>query len=226
MKRIVLFIFGILLMSALYAQTKVVKGHLTMFHHYPVANLEVFAKKAKTSATTDALGNFEIVCNEKDVILIKGEVFQSARKQVGRDDDFIAVNLIYKDSPENRGLVVYLGYISQEQLSYAVKNLQQENTDYCNYSDVFDLIKGKFPEVVVTKSSYGATVVHMQRGVRSLANPSHNYAIYVVDGVKVSDISYLNPCDITSITMVKSGTAIYGTNAASGVVVIKTKRAR
>ena len=225
MKKIALIIGTVFLMSALYAQTKVVKGRLTMFNQFPVANMEVSAKKAKSSATTDAQGNFELICNEKDIIVIKGKVFQSVNKRISRNDEFIAVNLIYKDSPKNRALAINLDYISEEQLSYAVKNLQHENTDYCNYSDVFDVIRGQFPEVTVTKS-YGETVVYMQRGVRSINNERNNYAIYVVDGVKTSDISTLNPCNITSITMVKSGTAIYGANAASGVVVITTKRAR
>ncbi|MEN8228568.1 MAG: TonB-dependent receptor plug domain-containing protein [Bacteroidota bacterium] len=224
MKRIALLIFGIFLMSAHHAQTKVVTGHVTMFHKYPVANLEVFTKKAKTSATTDAYGNFEIICDEKDIILIKEEVFQSARRRVGRDDEFVGVNLIYKDSQKNRQLAVHLGYISQEQLSYAVKNLQHENTDFCNYSDVFALLKGKFPEVVVVRSLSGGEDVYMKRGVRSIAGD--NSAIYVVDGVKTSTISTLSPCDIISISIVKSGTAMYGADAANGVVVIKTKRGR
>ena len=227
MKRIILFICSIFIVSALYAQTKVVKGKLTMFNQYPVTNMEVSAKKAKSSATSDAQGNFELICNEKDVVLIKGKVFQSVSKRIDPDDEFIAVNLIYKDSPKNRALAIHMEYISEEQLSYAVKNLQHENTDFCNYPDVFSLIRNKFPQVEVRTTSSGEAVVYMGRGERSLTRPNH--AIYVIDGVKVSEqigISDINPCDIESITMIKSGTAMYGTGAANGVVVIETKKPR
>ena len=225
MKKILFLFAAVLFMTALNGQTKVVRGELTMFNKYPVANLEVTAKKAKSTAITDAQGKYKLECNEKDIIVIQGKVFQGVNKRVGRDDDFITENLIYKDSPKNRELATSLGYISQEDLAYAVKNLMHENNDYCNYSDIWSLIRNKFSTVQIRQTNSGETGVYLSRGMRSISGD--NNAIYNLDGIKVQDISGVNPCEIAEISIVSSGTAAkYGHGAANGVVVIKTKRAR
>lgn len=196
-----------------------------MFNQYPVANLEVTAKKSKSTATTDAKGKFELNCNEKDNILINGKVFQSVNKRVGRDDDHVSVNLIFKDSRKNRELATSLGYISQEDLAYAVENLTYENNDYCNYGDIWALIRSKFSSIEVKPTLSGEIGVYLNRGQRSISGD--NNAIYNLDGVKVHDISSVNPCEIATIDIVSSGTAAkYGNGAANGVVVIVTKKAR
>ena len=225
MKRIGLLFAGIFILSMLNAQTKVVKGQLTVFNQYPVANLQVSAKKAKSNTTTDTEGKFELECNEKDILLIKGKVFQSSSKRVGRDDSFVTANMIFKDSPKNRELATSLGYISQEDLSYALQNLQHENNDYCNYPDILSLIRSKFPEVIIKQTPNGQSVFYMNRGTRSIAG--RNYANCMIDGIKVENISSVNPCDVTKIFIVKSGSAAkYGTGASNGVVVIETRKAR
>ena len=221
MKKTALLFIGIFLLSAAYCQTRVVKGQLTAFNRYPVANVEVSSKKAKSSVSTDGQGNFELVCNEKDIIQIKGKVFQSTSKRVGAKDDFIKINLIFKDTPKNREIATGLGYLSKESLTFALANLQDENNDFCNHTDVFSLIKSRFPGVVVKSSSSGGDGIFV-RGQKSLLGD--NKAIYVVDGVRVADISFVFPCEMTSITILKDGgAALYGSSAANGVVVIETK---
>ena len=69
--RITVLLAACLLVSVpSFAQTRVVKGKLTTFNQYPVQNVEVASKKAQSTVMTDSLGQFELVCNEKDVIMI------------------------------------------------------------------------------------------------------------------------------------------------------------
>ena len=202
------------------AQTRVVKGKITTFNKFPVQNVEVASKKAKSTVMTDSLGQFEIVCNEKDVILIKAKVFQALSKKVKEDDDYVSANLIFRDSPQNREIATGLGYISHEQLTFALAHMADENNDFCNYTDVFSLVKGKFPGVTVKTTSMGQGI--FVRGDKSIYGD--NQAIYVVDGIQVGDISYINPCEMATIDILKDGgAAIYGSQAANGVVVIETK---
>ena len=91
-----------------FAQTRVVKGKLTTFNQYPVQNVEVASKKAKSTVTTDSLGQFEIVCNEKDVIQIKAKVFKALTKRVDEDDDYVTANLVFHDTPKNREIATGL----------------------------------------------------------------------------------------------------------------------
>jgi TonB-dependent SusC/RagA subfamily outer membrane receptor len=204
-----------------FAQTRVVKGKLTTFNQYPVQNVEVASKKAKSTVMTDSLGQFELVCNEKDVIMIKAKVFQALNKRVDEDDDYISANLIFKDSPKNREIATGLGYISHEQLTFALAHMADENNDFCNYTDVFALIKGKFPGVQIQIGDSGSEGVFI-RGQKSIYGS--NEAIYVVDGIRVGDVSYINPCELATLDVLKDGgAALYGADAANGVVVFETK---
>jgi len=221
MRTIVIVTVCLLFSIPSFGQTRVVKGKLTTFNEYPVKNVEVAAKKAKSTVMTDSLGQFEIVCNEKDVIMIKAKVFQAFNKKVSPDDDFVNANLIFRDSPQNREIATGMGYITHEQLTFALAHLADANNDFCNYSDVFSLVKGKFPGVMVKQNTSGTEGIFV-RGDKSIYQD--NEAIYVVDGVRVADISFVNPCEMSTIDVLKDGgAALYGSQAANGVVVIETK---
>jgi TonB-dependent SusC/RagA subfamily outer membrane receptor len=221
MKSIAILALCLLFAVPSFAQTRVVKGKLTTFNQYPVMNVEVASKKAKSTVLTDSLGQFEIVCNEKDVIMIKAKVFQAMNKKVDEDDDFVSANLIFHDSPKNREIATGLGYISHERLTFALAHMADENNDFCNYSDVFSLIKGRFPGVQIMAGASGTEGVFI-RGQKSIYG--NNEAVYVVDGVRVGDVSYINPCELATIDVLKDGgAALYGADAANGVVVMETK---
>jgi len=221
MKQATLLAIILILATSLYSQTRLLKGRLTTFNRYPVGNVEVKSKKARSSVLTDSLGEFSIVCNEKDIIMIKGKVFQSMNRRVGEDDDYISANLVFKNTLKNREIATGMGYISERNLTFALTYLAEENNDFCNYSDVFSLIKGKFPGVTVKYSISGGEGIFI-RGQKSLTQDTE--AIYVVNGVRVSDIDYITPCDMSSINILKDGgAALYGSQGANGVVVIQTK---
>ena len=207
-----------------FSQTRVVKGKITTFNHYPVQNVEVASKKTKSAVKTDSLGQFELLCSEKDVIEIKTKGFDPFSRRVAPTDDFVSANLIFKDSKNNREIVTGLGYIKPDQLSYALAHLSDENNDFCNYSDVFTLLRTNFPELQQTGGTGGAAQGVYVRGQKSMSSNANNEAVYEVDGMIVKDISFVIPCNIASIKIMKSGgTAVYGTQAVNGVIIIKTK---
>lgn len=221
MKITVAFSICMLMILPAFSQTHVVRGKITTFNHYPVQNVAVAAKKAKSKVVTDSLGQFELVCHEKDVILVKTPVFAPLSRRVSPEDEFVTANLVFKDSKKNREIAADLGYIKPDELSYALTHLANENNDFCNYSDIFTLITVKYPEVQVKNGPGGAKGVYI-RGQKSMTLEAE--AVYEVDGMKVSDISFTRPCEIATIDIMKSGgTAVYGTQAVNGVVIIKTK---
>jgi len=213
--------FCMLAVISSFAQTRVVKGKLTTFNNYPVKNVTVESKKAGSTVMTDSLGQFELVCNEKDVIRIKNDVFEAMSKKVSVDDEYVTANLIFRDSKKNRNIATGMGYISEENLTFALSHMSYENNDFCSYTDVFTLVTGKFSSVQIKASEMGGQGIFV-RGQKSLYG--NNEAIYVVDGVRVADISFVNPCDMATIDILKDGgAALYGSQAANGVVVIETK---
>lgn len=210
--------FLLIALSA-FPQSRLVRGKLTTFNLYPAQNVEVIAKKAKSSVVTDSLGEFELICQEKDVIVVKTKVFETLNYRVTPKNDYVSANLIFRDSQKNREIATSMGYLKPDQLSYAVVHLTDENNDFCNYPDVFSLIRVKFPEV---QEENGGIYI---RGKKSINLDTR--AVYEVDGMIVRDISFVNPCELASIDIMKGGgIAVYGTQAVNGVVIIKTKGQR
>jgi len=218
MKNVIIGFIGILLSTAAFCQNKVVYGKLTIYNTYPVKNVEINSKKAKATITTDSLGQFSIVCKEKDVIQIKAKTFQAVTRRVGPDTDSLFINLMFIDNKANRERAVGYGYISEEDLLYAVDHLEEENNDFCSYANVFDLIKGRFSGVTVTANSVQI------RGGNTSFTPGASEALYVVDGQVTSAINWIQPCQIKTIDILKdSNAAIYGSRGGNGVVVIQMK---
>jgi len=203
------------------AQTRVVHGVLTAYNKYPVTNIEVRAQKSKSSTVSDSLGNFSIVCNEKDQVKIKPETFKSVSRKVDKNTDTLQINLVFMDSKKNREIAIGYGYMKKEDLSFAVENLQQENNEYCNYDNIYELIRGRFPGVTVDGTS-GSYRIYI-RGAQSIN--SSNEVLFVVDGSPVNNVYGLLPCHIRSISVLKDGmTSMYGVRGANGVILIESKR--
>ena len=218
MKNLITLLTGLLISTCLFGQNKVVYGKLTIYNTFPVKNVEIKSKKAKATITTDSLGQFSIVCHEKDVIQIKAKTFQAVSRRVGPNTDSLFINLLFIDSKVNRERAVGYGYISEEDLLYAVDHLEDENNDFCSYSNVFDLIKGRFSGVTVTSNSVQI------RGGNTSFTPGASEALYVVDGQVTSSIDWIQPCQIRTIDILKdSNSAIYGSRGGNGVVVIQMK---
>jgi TonB-dependent SusC/RagA subfamily outer membrane receptor len=217
----VLFIWWACCPNWVEGQNRTVYGKLTLFNTYPVSNLEVAAKKAKTVAVTDSSGWFALECAEKDIIMIRSEVFSPVNLRLNERTDTVLLNLIFLDQGDNRELATGFGYIRQEDLTFAMNHLGYQNNDFCNYNNIYDLIEGRFPGVIVeSDGNDGAIYI---RGSSS-AGASNN-ALTVVDGIITGGIGWINPCDVKSINIMKDGmTAMYGSDGSNGVVVIETHR--
>ena len=200
------------------AQNRVVYGNLTAYNEFLVMNVEVTSKKAKATTMSDSLGNFSIVCLEKDVVLIKPKGFRPVNQKVDDKTDSISVNLIFIDTQKNRQLAVNSGYMKETDLNYAVSNLEAENNDYCKYTDIYRLIEAEFGGVTVNNGQF------LIRGGKTSFTPGASYALVVVDGHPSQNIDWIRPCIVKSIKILKgSDGAIYGARGGNGVVVISTK---
>ena len=217
MTQVITVLTVVFLSTSVFAQNRVVHGKLTVFNTYPVQNVEVTAKKAKTAITTDSLGQFSIVCFENDIIKIKPKTFRPVNKKVGPDTDSLFINLLFIDSKSNRERAVGYGYINEDDLLYGVSHLEQENNDFCSYSNILDLIRGRFSGVMVR----GVNIYI--RGSGSFSGQTQ--ALYIVNGVSTGSIDWIQPCQIKSIDILKdSNAAIYGARGGNGVVIIETRR--
>ena len=98
----VLLLAGILISSPGFSQKKnkelmTVKGKVTAFSTYSLANTEVISKKTKTTILTDTLGRFEIMAPQGDQLTFNAYGFEKSQRKVNKDADPLEVNMILKE---------------------------------------------------------------------------------------------------------------------------------
>lgn len=199
-------------------QTRVIYGEVSTLNDLPVANFEIEAKKSGANEMTDSLGQFAIVTKSRDALLFKGKVFRNKRVRIKeKTPDSISVQLDFIKSERNKQLAIGYGYVEEDKLVNAVSSFDREQANFCTYSNIFELIKGRFAGVQVRGNEI------IIRGPSSINLSSS--ALLVVDGNVVHSISHINPCDVQKIDVLKdSAASIYGSRGTNGVVIIETKR--
>jgi len=218
MKFYLIIAAALIITSATYAQNRVVYGKLSAYNTFPVMNVEVTSKKAKATTISDSLGNFSIVCLEKDVVMIKPKGFQAVNQKVDAKTDSLSINLVFINTKKNRELAVNSGFITETNLNYAVANLTEENNDYCKYTDIYTLIRATQGSSVNVSNSGRITI---RGGNTSFSGMDQ--ALIIVDGLPQNSIDWIRPCIVRSINVLKGADAnIYGSRAGNGVVVITT----
>ena len=218
MKFYLILATALLITSATNAQNRVIYGSLTAYNSFPVMNVEVSSKKAKATTMSDSLGNFSLVCLEKDVIMVKPKGFQAVNKKVDAKTDSVKINLVFIDTKKNRELAVNSGFMTETNLNYAVANLEEENNDYCKYSDIYMLLRGTQGSSITVSNSGRITI---RGGNTSFSGMDQ--ALIVVDGQPTTSIDWIRPCIVRSVNVLKGADAsIYGSRGGNGVVVITT----
>jgi TonB-dependent SusC/RagA subfamily outer membrane receptor len=122
--------------------------------------------------------------------------------------------------------VVVVGYGVQKKALNTGANLQVEGDQLQRLSttNALQALQGQAAGVQITSTS-GQPGEALKVVIRGLGTNNNASPLFVVDGVLTSDISYLNNADIETVTVLKdaASAAIYGSQAANGVVLITTK---
>ncbi len=215
-----LFVIVLLVLGAVAArgQDIEISGKVRCFNRYPLRNVTVTVGKSKESVKTDTAGLFTVVLGKGDRLSFSAEGFEpfSFRPQ---GSDTVTVNLVFRGREKDVNVAIGNGYIRKEDLTFAVSNLQQYNSEFSNYSSIYDLLRGRFPGVEVINTPAGQVI--QVRGTNSLTLAGE--PLFIVDGIPVDDISSLEPVNIKSINVLKDASAAYyGTRGTNGVIVIET----
>lgn len=200
------------------AQERLIHGMVTTFDSIPLIGAKVRVKSTKEVVLTDTLGRFSARIAGQDKLKVTAQGFFSERLKVDKKVKLALVNLKLKPSPKATEYAIGYGYVKDERKLNALAQLSRNDVDFSQYSNMYDLIKGRFAGVSVQGN--GDIVI---RGANSI-NLS-NSALIVVDGV-VTDSSILqaiSPSNVKSINIIKDGgSAIYGSRGANGVILIET----
>jgi TonB-dependent starch-binding outer membrane protein SusC len=229
---IALFLFSI---SHVLAQTKTVSGTVRDEKNGPLPGITITTKGNGPSTTTNAEGKFSIdLPANSNILVFTGVGFLTQEIQVG-DRNSIVVTL--STEQQTLGEVVIIGYgtARKKELTGAIATVDAKDFQKGTISTPEQLIAGKVAGVSVTSNSGspGAGSTIRIRGGASL-NAS-NDPLIVIDGVPITNtniygasnpLSLVNPNDIESFTVLKdaASTAIYGSRASNGVILITTKK--
>ena len=222
-----------------------VRGTVSTAEGQPLAGATITVRGTKTSATSGADGSFEINAGLTQVLIISYVGYASVEEPVnGRLSLSVVMSL--QVSEVEQVVVTALGIPKRtKSLTYNVQELKGEEVNRVKDANFINSLAGKVAGVTINSSSSGiggaARVV--MRGAKSLFG--NNNALYVIDGVPLPNlnttqpndvfqgagvsgdgISNINPEDIASISVLTgpAAAALYGSQAANGVVLVTTKK--
>jgi TonB-dependent SusC/RagA subfamily outer membrane receptor len=195
------------------AQEKIIVGKITAFQSIPLNHAKIYAKKSGKETFSDEKGFFSINCKRGDILIVEATGFAKVKLKVEDIKDTLNANLYFFNSIRNRELAVSNGYINKNTLDDAIANLPNQKEDYSKFTDVFELIKTKFPFVQVKNGTFFIPPAGFNVGE----------VLLVFNGVEVNDISFIAPRDVKSIKVLKGPDAsIYGVRGGNGVIEVWT----
>lgn len=244
--RILFLVFTILsiTISTVVVGQTLVKGKVVSGEgNLPLAGAIITVKNSKKSVTSDAKGEFSIQANNGDVLEVRSLGYNTAEQKFSGGS--ISFMLTALSNELNEVVVTALGIKKEKKkLGYAIQEVKGEDLTVARETNVVNQLSGKVAGVTViaSPSGIGGSSRVTIRGERSL-DLNKNQPLFVVDGVPISNsvsgasgrgnleidfgngAGFINPDDIESMSVLKgpAASALYGSRAANGVILIKTK---
>ncbi|WP_188460085.1 SusC/RagA family TonB-linked outer membrane protein [Marivirga lumbricoides] len=203
----------------------------------PIPGATIVLKGTTNGAVSDLEGNFSIGNVPKDGILVFSFVGYKTQEIAVNNQTKINVQLEEDISSLNEVVVIGYGSMKRTDVTGAVASISNKSIEESVPTTVDQVLQGRAAGVQIQQNSGapGASSSIRIRGISSITGS--NEPIFVIDGVIVDGntglsgqnaFASINPADIESIDILKdaSATAIYGSRAANGVILITTKRGR
>jgi len=204
-----------------------ITGSVLDENNEPVIGANVTPKGATQGVNTDAFGNFTIKVQPGTRLNVSYVGYKTQAVAAAN-----GMTVYLQPTTEQLDQLVVVGYGTQKRanLTGAVATVDVARVmDSRPQTDVAKALQGAVPGLTITTSngditSSGAATMKI-RGTGTLSNGQTSAPLIVVDGVPVDDLSFVSPEDIQEISVLKdaSSSAIYGTRAAFGVILITTK---
>ena len=220
---ILMMLMALFMSVTSYAQG--IKGTVIDENGEPVIGATISDKNdAKNATITDFDGNFMVKVNAGQTIVVSYIGYETQELAA---KDGMTINL----KPDNKVLdeVVVVGYGVQKKSSVtgAISQVKPEDMENRTISNAQQALQGKTSGVQIISSSAAPGSSPTVR-VRGYSSNTSSEPLYVVDGVRLSDISNIDPATIASMEILKdaASAAIYGAEAGNGVVLITTKKGK
>lgn len=232
LKALLTLLVGLFLSIGAFAQQIAVKGHVKDTTGEPVIGANVLVKGTTNGTITDFDGNFMLNVPKDAILSVSFVGYKSAEVKAAS-----TVMVTLEDDSQVLNAVVVIGYgsVKKNDMTGSVTAIKPDKLNKGLITNAQDMMTGKIAGVsVISKGGApgeGATI--RIRGGSSLT--AENDPLIVIDGLAMDNkgvkglanpLSMVNPNDIESFTVLKdaSATAIYGSRASNGVIIITTKK--
>ena len=187
----------------------------------PLIGASVMVEGTKNGAVTDLDGNFAISAKNGQTLEVSYLGFITQKVKVTGS----VINVTLLEDKQSLDEVVVVGYGVQKKklVTGATVQLKGDDIAKLNTTNPLSAMQGQTPGVNIVSTS-GQPGASMSVTIRGLGTVGNSQPLYLIDGVG-GDITTLNPADIESIDVLKdaASAAIYGAQAANGVVLVTTK---
>ena len=204
-----------------------ITGKVTDNTGQPLVGVTVGASGSSRAVITDINGTYSFTVNLTDKVLVFS--FVGMKKQEVVIGSRTTINVVLENETSTLDEVVVVGYGSQKKLSMvsAVSTIKSADITRRAVSNTVQSLQGLSPGLTILDQGGAPGASNITTRVRGITTLSGNNPLILVDGLEQS-ISNLNPDDIESLSVLKdaAATAIYGSKAATGVILITTKRGK
>ena len=187
----------------------------------PLIGASVMVEGTRNGAVTDLDGNFTISAKNGQTLEVSYLGFITQKVKVTGS----VINVTLLEDKQSLDEVVVVGYGVQKKklVTGATVQLKGDDIAKLNTTNPLSAMQGQTPGVNIVSTS-GQPGASMSVTIRGLGTVGNSQPLYLIDGV-AGDITTLNPADIESIDVLKdaASAAIYGAQAANGVVLVTTK---
>jgi TonB-linked SusC/RagA family outer membrane protein len=227
LKKLLLFLLLVVSYCNLYAQERVLKGKVTLSTDGSGLPGVIVEVKGTTKAVASGPDGFFSLSVPAGPVTIEARSIGYTTKDITVDAAQKMVSIVLEEDNKQLGEVVVTGYSARKKsdLTSAITVVSKEKLNDVTSDDIGELLQGKVSglEVVNSSGAPGSSSEIRLRGVSSV-NATQS-PLFVVDGIIGGDY---DPNDVESVTVLKDAgaTAIYGSQANGGVILITTKKAK
>jgi TonB-linked SusC/RagA family outer membrane protein len=223
MKKLILLLFSTIFSFVMAYPQQVVHGRIVDDKDAPLPGVSVQINNKQAGTMSDIDGNYSLTASPNDTLIFTMVGLTTQKIGIaGRTT--IDVKLLTEVTGLNEVVVVGYGTVKKSDLTGAVSSIRGDDITKVTTLNPEQELQGKIAGVQVASTSGAPGAIPMVR-IRGVGTFNNSAPIFVVDGVILDDISFLNTADIASMEVLKdaSATAIYGSRGANGVILVTTK---
>jgi len=191
-----------------------------------IPGVNVLVKGTTAGTVTDVNGNYAVDAAADGILVFSSIGYLTKEEPVnGRG----TIDVILEEDLRNLDEVIVVGYSEQRKVSMtsAVSEIKGEDLSKRTVQNIQQSLQGKISGLTILDQGAAPGKTNMVMRIRGITTLGANEPLVIVDGIE-QRLHDINPTDIESVSVLKdaSSTAIYGSRAANGVILVTTKRAK